>query len=62
MTLEEAEKYVGKRVTYTPRGMPWAAEEEGTVVRVGARYVFVQYDGDKHAKSTDAQDLTPAES
>ncbi|WP_426566407.1 hypothetical protein ACPPVT_07625 [Angustibacter sp. McL0619] len=51
MTLDEAREHVGDGVVYKPAyGADQA--EDGTIVRVSSRYVFVLYVGDRTAKAT----------
>ncbi len=41
MTLDEAARAVGKKVSYSPRP---GVTEHGTITRVGQDYVFVLYE------------------
>lgn len=56
MTLDEARAQVGAGVVYRPH--PGAPAEDGEIVRVTARWVFVRYRGDTHPKATAAEQLT----
>ena len=56
MTLADAFENIGRRVKYQPR--PDAVAEYGKIKRVGPQYVFVKFDGDNGAKSTNPHDLT----
>lgn len=56
MTLDEARTNTGRSVVYQPPGQGIETQEEGVIMAVFARYVFVKYRGDLHAKAT-APDL-----
>ena len=55
MTLQEARDRIGAGVVYTP--YPGGPKEDGTIARVGDRYVMVLYVGDHTPKATRADDL-----
>lgn len=59
MTLEEARQNVGQGVVYNPPGTRGMAED-GTIVRVSGRWVFVRYSGHIVAKATHPTTLTLA--
>lgn len=54
MTLGEARDAIGARVIYTHSN---GLEDRGFIIRVGERYAFVLYDGDRGSKATDPTDL-----
>lgn len=56
MTLDEARANIGAGVVYRP--YPGAQAEDGAIIRVSARYVFVHYRGDTGPKATAAECLT----
>jgi hypothetical protein len=56
VTIEEAT--VGAAVVY--RSHPGAPAEDGDIVRVSDRFVFVRFVGDRHPKACRAEDLTVA--
>lgn len=56
MTLDEARANIGAGVVYQP--YPEAAREDGAIIRVTDRYVFVHYRGDAGPKATAAECLT----
>lgn len=55
MTLTEAAQNVGRRVTY--HRLDGTQVDAGVIQQVNARFMFVRYDGDNHAKATRADDL-----
>jgi hypothetical protein len=52
ISLAEAKANVGSRVVYVPELDAGTAPEEGTIVRINRRYVFVLYDGTTTPKAT----------
>ena len=53
MTLSEARAHIGDRVVYRPPHIKRTEPgEEGVIVSVSDRYVFVRYGTDSHAKAT----------
>jgi len=71
LTIEEAEKNMGKKVIYRPGDSGYTNRiftivtpegnktgELGIIDDTNERYVFVLYTGDRHAKATAPHDLT----
>ena len=58
MTLDEAAAHIGDGVIYRP--YPGARTEDGQIVRVNTRWVFVLYRGDATPKATSADQLAPS--
>ena len=59
MTLEEARKSLGKKVTYRPYpNCKTNLMEHGIISDISSRYVFVRYGSDHCCKATNATDLT----
>jgi hypothetical protein len=54
MTLDQARDAIGRGVVYAPR---FGLREDGVIIRVNNRYVFVRYSGSLHAQATNPTDL-----
>lgn len=54
MTLEEAQRRIGAPVVYTPGH---GRREDGVIISVTDRYVFVRYSGSETPKATRPSDL-----
>lgn len=54
MTLDQARQHIGCGVVYSPG---WGPREDGVIVRVNERYVFVRYSGSETPKATSPSDL-----
>ena len=56
MTLDEARQNIGAGVVYEPSSGGY--REDGDIVSVNDRFVFVRYVGDRSAKATSPENLT----
>lgn len=59
MTIEEARKSVGHRVTYASHpGVPASEQEHGCITEIYSMFAYVQYDGKKRPQATAPELLT----
>ena len=57
MTIDQCRAHIGDTVNYHPPGAPVGSTEEGKIISVTDRWVYVRYGTRRAAEATDPADL-----